>query len=52
MGNLLFTLGKVTLAGPDGSEQSEMVKVTEDSPGTCCNIVFQQIDVEKVLNGQ
>jgi hypothetical protein len=43
---------KVTLAGPDGSEQSEMVKVTEDAPGTCCNIVFQQIDVEKVLNAQ
>jgi hypothetical protein len=41
---------KVTIAGPDGSEKSEMVKVTDDSPGTCCNIVFQQIDVEKVIN--
>ena len=43
---------KVTLAGPDGAEQSEMVKATDDTPGTCCNIVFQQIDVEKVLNAQ
>ncbi|MBI2677554.1 MAG: protein kinase [Candidatus Koribacter versatilis] len=43
---------KVTLAGPDGSEQSEMVKAADDTPGTCCNIVFQQIDVEKVLNAQ
>jgi serine/threonine-protein kinase len=43
---------KVTLAGPDGTEQSEMVKATDDAPGTCCNIVFQQIDVERVLNAQ
>ncbi len=43
---------KITLAGPDGSEQSEMVKATDDTPGTCCNIVFQQIDVEKVLNAR
>ncbi|MDP9269074.1 MAG: protein kinase [Acidobacteriota bacterium] len=43
---------KVTLAGPDGSEQSELVKVTDETPGTCCNIVFQQIDVEKVINAQ
>ncbi|HTK95033.1 MAG TPA: hypothetical protein VL382_05295, partial [Terriglobales bacterium] len=43
---------KVTMAGPDGSEQSELVKATDDTPGTCCNIVFQQIDVEKVVNAQ
>jgi len=43
---------KVTVVGPDGAEQSEMVKATDEAPGVCCNIVFQQIDVEKVLNAQ
>jgi serine/threonine-protein kinase len=43
---------KVTIAGPDGTENSELVKASDEAPGACCNMVFQQIDVEKVVNAQ
>ncbi len=39
----------VVVAGPDGTEKSETVKATNDSPGTLTP-VYEAIDVDKILS--
>jgi serine/threonine-protein kinase len=41
---------KVVIEGPNGKEETAMVTTSDDVPGSCCDIVFQQIDVDKVMN--
>ncbi len=40
----------VTVAGPDGKEMTEDVNATDDQPGSTSKLVFQQIDVERIVN--
>ena len=40
---------KVTLAGPDGREQSAQVKTAVGAPASCV-LVFEEIDVDKILS--
>ena len=41
---------KVVIAGPDGTERTDQVEATNDQPGHSIKTVFEQIDVEKIVN--
>ena len=40
----------VVVAGPDGTEKSETVKATNDSPGSLTPVYGEGIDVDKILS--
>jgi serine/threonine-protein kinase len=40
---------KVILTGPDGAERSETIRTSREVPAAC-TIVFEAIDVEKIIN--